>query len=165
MKALILFTSFLAFSAEANFKAAYIDMQSAIQSTSAGRNAKSKLEKEFNKKKATLEKKKTTLQKKAKEFEKKMMVLSEKKRMERQAELQKEMMSFQQEMGQSQASIQKKEREMTKPILIKLQKIIAQVAKEKGYSMVFEKSEHSVMWAKTNLDITDTVVKKFEKSK
>ena len=165
MKTLIMLTIFLSFSAQANFKAAYIDMQSAIQATSAGRKAKSKLEKEFNKKKDQLKKKETSLKKRAKEFEKKMMVLSEKKRIEQQTELQKEMMAFQKELGESQVSIQKKEREMTKPILIKLQKIIAQVAKEKGYSMIFEKSEHSVMWAKTDLDITDMVVKKFEKTK
>ena len=64
------------------FKAAFIDMQAAIQATSAGKNAKKKLEKEFNKKKDELKKKEGKIKKEAEEFEKKQMVLSEKVRNE-----------------------------------------------------------------------------------
>ena len=48
---------------------------------------------------------------------------------------------------------------------MKIQKVIAKVAKEKGYSMVFEKTSQSVMWAKADLDITQEVIKEFEKTK
>src|SRR5690606_6762454 len=105
------------------------------------------------------------LKKQADEFEKKRMVLSEKVREEKQIGLQKQMMEFQQELQKSQMNIQQKERELTQPILDKLQKVIGELAKEKGYSMVFEKASQSVMWAKTELDITDEVVKRFEKTK
>ena len=105
------------------------------------------------------------MKKKADEFEKKRMVLSEKVRAEKQADLQKQMMAFQQELQKSQMTIQQKERDLTKPILDKIQKVIAKVAKDKGYSMVFEKASQSVMWAKADLDITNEVVKQFEKTK
>lgn len=166
MKCFILVMVFL-FSSPgfSKFEAAYIDMQAAIQSTSAGKSAKKKLEKEFNKKKDELKKKETAIKTEAEEFEKKRLVLSEKKRAEKQATLQKKMMAFQQELQKSQVNIQKKERELTQPILEKLQKIIASVAKKKGYSMVFEKAGQGVMWAKADLDITDQVVKEFEKKK
>lgn len=166
MKLMILLVSFFAINAQAaEFKAAYIDMQAAIQSTSAGKNAKKKLEKEFNKKKDELKKKEGALKKDAEAFEKKRMVLSEKVRAEKQAALQKRMIEFQQELQKSQMNIQKKEMEMTKPILVKMQKIMGEVAKKKGYSMVFEKASQGVMWAKADLDITQEVVKAFEKSK
>jgi len=147
------------------FKAAYIDMQSAIQSTKAGKSAKAKLEKEFNAKKAKLKKKEEGIKKDAESFQKKAAVYSDKVRAEKQQALQKRMMEFQQELQQSQANIQKKEREMTQPILMKLQKVIAKVSKDKGFSMVFEKSEQSVMWADNALDITKDVVSTFEKTK
>lgn len=153
----------LATPAFAEFKAAYIDMQKAIQATSAGKKAKKELEGEFEKKKKDLKKKEDDLKKKAEEFEKKKMVLSDKVREEKQAELQDEMMKFRDELGKSQVMIQQKERDLTKPILEKLQKVIADLAKEKGYSMVFERAEQSVMWAQADLDITDEAVKKFEK--
>jgi len=145
------------------FKAAYIDMQKAIQSTKAGKSAKTKLEAEFKKKSADLKKKEEKIKKEAEDFQKKAAVYSDTVRAEKQDALRKKMMAFQQELGQSQTNIQKKEREMTKPILDKIQQVIGKVAKEKGFSMIFEKAEHSVMWADNALDITDTVVKKFEK--
>ncbi len=149
----------------ADFKAAYIDMQKAIQSTSAGKKAKKSLEKEFNKKKEQLKKKEGALKKEAEAFEKKRMVLSEKVRAEKQAALQKKMIEFQQELQTSQMNIQKKEREFTAPILEKIQKIIKKIAEQKSYSMVFEKNSQAVMWAKADLDITQEVIKEFEKSK
>ncbi len=166
MKYLVtLFFIFAVVPLQANFQAAYIDMQAAIQATTAGKNAKKNLEAEFNRKKDELKKKEEKLKAEAEEFEKKRMVLSEKVLGEKQAELQKKMMAFQQELQQSQTSIQQKERELTEPILVKIQKVIASIAAQKGYSMVFEKASQSVMWAKTELDITNDVVKEFEKTK
>ncbi len=165
MKALILTLTLLLATPAMAFQAAYIDMQAAIQATKAGKSAKSNLEKEFNKKKAELKKKESQLKKEADEFQKKASVLSDSSRAEKQAALQKKMMAFQQELQQSQLNIQKKERELTEPILKKIQDVIAKVAKKKGYSMVFEKASQSVMWAKSDLDITDEVVKEFEKTK
>lgn len=162
---IVLTMSLMGHSALANFQAAYIDMQAAIQATNAGKNAKKDLEAEFNKKKDELKKKEESLKAEADEFEKKRMVLSEKTRGEKQATLQKKMMEFQQELQQSQMNIQKKERELTEPILNKLQKVIGEVAKKKNFSMVFEKASQSVMWAKADLDITNEVVKEFEKAK
>jgi outer membrane protein len=165
MKSILLTLFLLTATPALAFQAAYIDMQAAIQATKAGQNAKSQLEQEFNKKKAELKKKEGSLKKEADEFQKKASVLSEKSRSEKQAALQKKMMEFQQELQQSQMNIQKKERELTEPILKKIQEVIARVAKSKGYSMVFEKASQSVMWAKADLDITEEVVKEFEKSK
>ncbi len=166
MKNLIILVSLvMASTASAKFEAAYIDMQAAIQGTKAGKSAKTKLEGEFNKKKAELKTKEGKLKKEADEFQKKANVLSEKARNEKQAALQKKMMEFQQELQKSQVNIQQKERELTQPILEKLQKVIAQVAQKKGYDMVFEKASQSVMWAKADLDITQEVIKEFEKTK
>ena len=164
-KLIILITICFQNFAWANFKAAYIDMQTAIQSTSSGKKAKKSLEKEFNKKKEQLKKKEGALKKEADAFEKKRMVLSEKMRAETQASIQKKMIEFQQELQTSQMNIQKKERELTTPILEKIQKIIKKIAEKKDYSMVFEKNSQAVMWAKANLDITQEVIKEFEKDK
>ena len=148
---------------EAQFQAAYMDMQKAIQSTQAGKKAKAQLEKAFNKKKEELKKKEGKIKKEAEAFQKKSSLLSDKARREKQEALQKQMFEFQQEVQKSQANIQQEEQKLTRPILEKLQKIVDQVAKEKGYSMVFEKSGQAVMWAKSDLDITQDVVKAFEK--
>ena len=158
-----LLVSFVAFSAHAEFKAGFIDMQKAIQSTKAGKNAKSALEKEFDKKKKSLQAQESELKKKAEDFEKKKMVLSDKVRETKGRELQQEMLKFREELQKSQLAMRQKEMEMTKPILEKMQKVIGDVAKAQGLSMVFERGQDSVMWAKADLDITDEVVKKYNK--
>lgn len=155
----VLMTAF----AHAEFKAAVVDMQKAIQASEAGKKAKKELEKEFEKKKGELKKKEDELKKRAEEFEKKKMVLSDKVREEQQVELQQEMLKFREELGKSQQNIQVKERDLTKPILDKVQKVIGDIAKEKDLTVVFERAEQSVMFVKPEMDITEEVIKRANK--
>lgn len=148
----------------ADVKIGYIDLQKAIQETSAGKKAKKELEKEFNAKKDELSKKEANIKKMQEDFEKKKAVLSDEAKQAKGAELQNEMMKYRDLLGQSQLNIQKKEQELTKPILDKLQDTIDKVAKDGGYTVILEKSEQSVIWAKKDIDLTDTVVKEFEKT-
>ena len=155
---------FAAKASAAEEKLGYVDLQKAIQETSAGKKAKKDLEKEFNSKKADLQKKEADLKKMGEDLEKKKVALSDDVRAKKAQELQGEMMKFQREVGESQMNIQKKERDLTAPIIEKLQGSIEKVAKAGGYTMVLEKSEQSVLWAKKDSDLTSEVVKDFEKS-
>ena len=154
-----------AHAAPADVKIGYVDLQKAIQETNAGKKAKKDLEKEFNSKKDELQKKEADLKKMNEDFEKKKNVLSDDVRNKKQQELQQEMFKYRELVGQSQLNLQKREQELTKPILEKLQEVLDKVAKDAGYTMVLEKNEQSVLWAKKDVDLTDEVVKAFEKSK
>lgn len=162
--AIFLLSGMMASASEAETKLAYIDMQKAIQETSTGKKAKSELETEFNKKKKELEKREADLKKMNDDLEKKSMVLTDEVKAQRQQELQGEMLKYRELVGKSQMEIQKRERDLTVPIVEKLKVIIDQIAKKEGYTMVFEKSEQSVMWANKDVDLTDRVVKEFEKT-
>lgn len=144
-------------------KIAYVDMQKAITETSAGKMAKKNLEGEFKKKQKEFKKKEEDLKKMSQDLEKKSAVLSDEVKMQKQQSLQKEMLKYRDQVTKSQLEIQKKERELTLPIVKKLSELLAKIAKEKGYSMVLEKSEQGVMWAQKDLDLTDDLVKEFEK--
>lgn len=145
-------------------KIGFVDMQKAIQSTAAGKKAKSELEGEFNKKKKELEKKEADLKKMGEDLERKKSVLSEEVLSKKQAEFQEEMMKYRDTVGKSQVEIQKKERDLTAPILEKMKKTIEKVAKDKGYSMVLENSQ-MVLFANADADLTDEVIKAYEKEK
>jgi outer membrane protein len=145
-------------------KIGYVDMQKAIQETSEGKKAKKDLEKEFNAKKGDLQKKEADLKKMDEDLRKKSSALSDEVRAKKMQELQTEAMKFQREVSESQANIQKKERELTQPILEKLQSSLEKIAKDGGYTMIFEKGEQSVLYAKKDLDLTDNLVKEFEKN-
>lgn len=148
----------------ADAKIGFVDMQKAIQSTAAGKKAKSELEGEFNKKKKELEKKEADLKKMGEDLERKKSVLSEEVLSKKQAEFQEEMMKYRDVVGKSQLEIQKKERDLTAPILDKMKKTIEKVAKEKGYSMILENSQ-MVLFATADADLTDEVIKAYEKEK
>lgn len=150
--------------ANADTKIGFVDMQKAIQATAAGKKAKTELEGDFNKKKKDLEKKEADLKKMGEDLEKKKSVMSEEALGKKQAEFQEEMMKYRDVVGKSQVEIQKKERELTAPILEKMKKAIAKLAKDKGYSLILENSQ-MVLFATAESDLTDEVVKAFEKEK
>ena len=154
----------VATSARADVKLGYVDLQKAIQETSAGKKAKKELEREFNSKKEDLQKREADLKKMNEDLEKKKAVLSDEVRAKKTAEFQQEMMKYRDLVGQSQVNIQKKERELTQPILEKLQEQLDTLAKEGGYAMILEKAEQSVLWARKDLDLTDELVKAYEKN-
>ena len=154
----------MAAAAHAETKIGFVDMQKAIQSTSAGKKAKAELEGEFNKKKKDLEKKEADLKKMGEDLEKKKSVLSEEALGKKQAEFQEEMLKYRDVVGKSQIEIQKKERDLTAPILEKMKKVIAKIAKDKGYTLVMENNQ-GILFAAPDSDLTDEVIKAYEKEK
>lgn len=148
----------------AESKVGFVDMQKAIQATSAGKKAKTELETEFNKKKKDLEKKEADLKKMGEDLEKKKSVLSEEALGKKQAEFQEEMIKYRDIVGKSQMEIQKKERELTAPILNKMKTVIGKMAKDKGYTLVLENNQ-GVLYSTPESDLTDDVIKAYEKEK
>lgn len=149
----------------AEVKIGYVDMQKAIQATAAGKKAKDNLDAEFQKKKSFLDKRKADIEKMGQDLEKKKSVLSEEVLGKKQMELQEEMMKFQKTVAENQLEIQKKEKDLVEPILNKLRTVIEKVANEKGYAMVLEKQGQNILFAQKDADLTDEVVKAFEKDK
>jgi outer membrane protein len=149
----------------AEVKIGYIDMQKAIQETAAGKKAKKELEEEFNKKKKDLEKKEADIKKMHEDFEKRSMAMNEDARVKKQQEIRAEMGKYQETAGKAQMEIQKRERDLTQPIVTKLRSIIDDIAKKEEFTVILEKSENSVMWAKKDIDLTERVIKAYDSSK
>lgn len=165
MKYFVLMAAFLmAGMASAEIKIGLVDMQKAIQNSKEGKKAKAELEGDFEKKKKELQKRESDLKKMGEDIEKKKSVLSEEALGKKQAEFQEEMMKYREAVGKSQMEIQKKERDLTAPILEKMKKVIEATAKEKGLSLVIENTA-MVLYHEKSLDITDDVSKAFEKEK
>jgi outer membrane protein len=146
-------------------KVGFVDVQKAVQTTAAGKKAKAALDTEFKKRKETLDKKKADIEKMGQDLEKKKSVLSEEVLGKKQMELQEEMMKFQKQVGENQMEIQKKEEDLVGPILEKMKGVIEKVAKERGYAMVIDKKAQNVLFSVAEADLTEDVVKAFEKEK
>ena len=147
--------------AAADVKIGYVDMQKAIQETPAGKKAKKDLEENFNKKKKDLEKFEADIKKKGEEFEKRSMAMNEDARGKKQNEIQTEMRKYQEMAAKSQMEIQKQERDLTQPIVTKLRSNLEAIARKEDFTVVLEKNENGVMFAKKEIDLTDRLIKEF----
>jgi outer membrane protein len=148
---------------EPGAKIATVDMQKALQSVESGKKAKAQLEKEFNAKKKELQGEEAAIKKMGEEFKKQAAVMNEDARAKRQAEIQERIMKFQETTGRSQAEIQQKERDLTGPIIGRLRGVIGDIAKSKGYSVVLEKNENTVLFSQEKDDLTAAVIEAVNK--
>ncbi|PIT99883.1 MAG: hypothetical protein COT74_08695 [Bdellovibrionales bacterium CG10_big_fil_rev_8_21_14_0_10_45_34] len=151
--------------AAADAKIGYVDLQKAIQSTKAGKVARTSLEKEYESKKKKLQEREKEITKLRDDLEKNAMLLKDDARIEKQKNLQQKMLDYQKLVQQSQQDMSEQEKNLTQPILEKLRKVMDGMAKEGDYTLILEKSEQSVLWAKKDIDLTDELIKKFEKEK
>ena len=144
-------------------KIATVDMQRALQSVKDGQKARSELESAFNKKKTELQKEEAELKALHEELKKQSLVLSEKAMAQKQSDMQERVMKFQEKTARSQAEIQQKEQELTAPIVERIRKLIGKIAQEKGYTVVLERNENSVLFSLDEHDMTESVIDAYNK--
>ncbi len=163
--ALVLATSASAATEASSFKVAFVDLQDALQSVDAGKEAKKQLEKEMNAKRQLLEKTQANLQKETEEFDKKAAIMNETARAQKQQEIQKKIAEFQKSYGESQMELQKRERELTKPIIDELRTIVEGIGKAQTFNLILEKNEGAVLYAQDGKDLTKDVISAFNDRK
>lgn len=151
--------------AAAEIKIAIVDLQKALQSVDEGKKAKSQLEKEFNEKKKQLQAEEESIKKMTEEFKKQSLVLSDDAKGRKQNEIQERLMKYRELFGKSQFDIQNRERSLTEPIIGKLRTIVEELGKNQGYTLILEKNENGVLFSKQQDDLTEEVIKSFNKKK
>lgn len=146
-----------------DLKIATVDLQKAIQSVEAGKKAKAQLEKDYTAKKKDLEAEEASLRKMIDEFKKQSLVMSEEARAKKQAELQERGLKYEELKQRSTVDLQQKEQELTRPLINKLRVVISEIAKQKGYTLILEKNENTVLYSLDKDDLTTDVISSFNK--
>lgn len=146
-------------------KLGYVDINKAIRATKAGKDAEKQLEQEFQKRQKELGAKEGDLKTMAQNLEKQAMVISPEVRSQKERAFQEEQLKFQKMVAESRLAIQQRERDLTEPILDKMQQIVDEIAKERKFDMIFQKAEITILWAKPEWDLTDEVIRRFDASK
>ncbi len=164
MKKLILVLSLvLSFSAFAETKIAVVNIQKVITSIKAGKNVMKQLEKAFKKKQKELKGEETAIKKLQKDYQKQNLVLSDKAKLKKENEIRGRIQALQKKTMDYQKGIQQQEAQLKKPILEKLKPVIDQVSKEKKVAMTFEVTASPLVYAESKVDITDAVIKAYDK--
>lgn len=144
-------------------RVALIRMQEAIKDTKDGKKAETTLRKEIEDRQKRLQAEGQKIQAEMENLRKQGMVMDEKSRAEKEASIQKQVMAFEESKMRNQQEFQKRDQEISEPIIKKLRGIVSDVAKEKGYTLVIDTS--SVVYAETSDDITEEVIKRYDSKK
>lgn len=141
---------------------AYVDLQKAMETVKDGANAKAKLEKEFNEKKKMITNREEEIKKMTAEYQKKQLVMSNDKKAEEEQKIQKKMMEYREIVQQSETQMQKRQMELTQPIIDNIKDVVSEIAAKAKYDLVYEKNQSGIFFASNAKDVTDEVIKGYD---
>ncbi len=146
-----------------DMKIGYVDLQRALTEVDEGKKAKARLKKDFDQKQKKLTSKQEEVEKLKKSLESGASMMTDEAKRKKAVELQQEMAQLQQLYMEMQRDLAQKETKATQKIFKKMEKILSGIAKEKGYDLILEKTESSVLFAKDSMDLTDELIKRYDK--
>jgi len=141
---------------------ASVDLQLAMETVKDGANAKAKLEKEFKDKQKMIQSREEEIKKLTADYQKKQLVLSADKRSEEEQKIQKKMMEYRDLVQQAEMQMQKRQMDLTKPIIDAMRGAIKEIAEKEKYDLVYEKNQSGIFYSKDPKDITAEVIKKYD---
>src|SRR5262249_6778743 len=127
--------------------------------TEDGARAQATLKKLFDKRQQELDGKQQELSRTREDIEKQSRVLSREALQKRMEDWQRRMVELQTVFVDYNKELQKKQNELTGPIIKKIMGVIGRLAKKNGYEVILDKQ--AAPYARPDLDLTDQVVQMY----
>lgn len=159
MAALLMFS----FSSFANVKIGIVNIQKILTEVEEGKSVNETLKKSFDSKQKQLKKMEDDVRALQEKLQKQDKVLSDSAKAKKMAEIQTKMNDARQQTMSFQKEIQKQEAQLKKPILNKMKDIIDSISAAEGVAITFEVSASPVVYAASKVDLTDKVIKAYDK--
>ena len=159
---LILCVLLLSQAALASDKIGFVDIQKIITSVKQGQSIMKTLEKNFNDRKTKLKKDEDNIKKAQEDYKKQSAVMNDAARVKKERELQQQIFELQNKTMEAQKEINDMERELKKPIIDRVKAIIEEVSKKAGVAMTVEVSTSPIVYAASQTDLTDEVIKIYD---
>jgi outer membrane protein len=140
----------------------FVDIQRILARSAAGMAAREQLEKEKAVMQKQVDAQRVELEQLRDEIEKKGQLLSAEARREKQEQLERKVRDARRLVDDLQSTLQKKEEAMLGKVLQDLSGLIQRVSKEKGYALVLERQRSSVLYASTETDLTEDVIRAYD---
>lgn len=138
---------------------AVVDLQGALMQTEEGLKAQTQLKKLLDKRQGDLDAKQTSLARARADIERQARVLSRDALTKRMEVWQREMLQLQGSFVDSNKELEKRQTELTAPIVQRLIAIITKLARQNGYDLVLDK--RAAPYVRPDLDLTDRVVQMY----
>jgi len=145
-------------SSAAGFKIAYINSQKVVAEAPGAAEARTTIEREMNKHQADLALTDDSIKNMISDFQKKQLALSADARDKQQADIRARQQALQTRADALEQQMQKRQQDLVKPIMDRINTVLTALRAENGYVMIFDVSAGSVVSADPALDLTDTVL-------
>ena len=142
-------------------KIGIVDLDQAVGSTDEGKAAREELERKQREAELEIQPMIERYQTLAEEYQKKRPVLSPEKLRAMELDLTELQSQLELKQEEFQNRMKVDFERLIGPMREKLQKVVSEVGREEGFSIIMVRSMPGVMYARESLDITDLVVKKF----
>jgi len=145
--------------AQAELKLAVVDMQRAMMQTEDGLRAQATIKKFFDKRQQDLDHRQDELQRERDDLAKQAKVLSRASLQRRMELWQRRMIEVQTLFVEYNKELQKKQSELTAPIIRRMFGVVRRIARRRDIDFVVDKP--AVPYARADLDLTDLVVQMY----
>lgn len=144
-------------------KIAFVDFQRVFEQSEVIKRMNEKLQDGIRAEQQTIEKKRDALEKSKEELEKKIAVLNPEARAKKEEELRTELKDLKRYAGDKEEEFQRRGSTLMQEIMKDLTDIVKEMGKAKGYSAVVERSTGGVIYFDPAADMTEEVVKEYDK--
>ena len=145
--------------ARAEMRIGVVNVQYAVTQTEDGIRATNTFKKLFDKRQQDLDARQADLAKMREDIERQTRILSRESLTRRMEDWQKRMVDLQTTYVDHNRELQKKQAELTNPIMKKMLGVIGRIAKKNGYDVIVD--AQAVPYVRADLDLTDQVVQMY----
>lgn len=149
----------------AEFKIGYVDLQRVLSESKRGQEAKAKIEARGNELDKQFQQMQKEVQSLKDEIERKGRLLSANVLKEKQKEYEQKLKQLETFVQNSRQELQEMEREAVAQILKDAEKVILDIGKKEGYTLILEKQRSFILFAPDEIDLTDRVIKALDAQK
>jgi outer membrane protein len=139
-------------------KIGYIDLQKVVIESEKGKDAKKNLGDEFEKLRKNLTQKQDELQRLKDALEKQASTMTPEARMDKEKQYQSKLKDYQRVQSDYEADIRQKEQELFQKIMKELEDVVKSFGESEKYTLILEKMQSGILYAATNVDLTDKVI-------
>lgn len=147
-------------------KIGYVDAQKILDNTKAGKKSKEGMEEFVKSRQKIIDLDESEIKQLQDDLQRQGAVLSPDARREKEDSLQRKVAEYQRRAGEMNKEVQSKKKEVLDKFNADLEGIVKKVAERGGYSFVIDRNAEGgvLLYAKASFDLTDEVVKEFEKA-
>lgn len=143
--------------AAGNGKLGYVDIQKVLNLSEAGKSAKEQLTAKVQKYQAEIKSKQEELKKLKDVLEKQGSLLSESAKVAKERDYQQSLKDLQRMQKDAQDDLQAKDEELTRNILVNIEKVVQDYGRKNNYTFIFVRNE-SMIFVDETADLTDQIL-------